>query len=286
MSLSEAPISSRPTGPPMLSLRGIRAGYGAIEVLHGVDLILPAGGILAILGPNGAGKSTLLGTITRTHPVTSGEIRLAGRRINNANPVALARRGICLIPEGRGIFPNLTVRENLRMMTHRGIGRQAIEDRTFAVFPNLRDRGTQIAGTMSGGEQQMLAVARAVASEPALLLLDELSMGLAPRIVDQLYDVVSRLAREGVTILLVEQFAAAVLDIADTAAVMLGGTVVLSGKPSDIRADLGAVYLGEKRAPENRGSQVTGPSTLSMPGEDVKFSVQRLSEVGSRSVVA
>ena len=286
MSSPEVPHSSCSTVPPMLSLRGIRAGYGQIEVLHGVDLTLPAGGILAVLGPNGAGKSTLLGTITRTHPVTSGEIRLAGRRINNANPVALARRGICLIPEGRGIFPNLTVRENLRMMTHRGIDRQAIEDRTFAVFPNLRDRGAQVAGTMSGGEQQMLAVARAVASEPALLLLDELSMGLAPRIVEQLYDVVSRLARDGVTILLVEQFAAAVLDIADTAAVMLGGTVVLSGKPSDIRADLGAVYLGEKRAPQTGGPDATGPSTLSIPAGGAESSTYRLVEAGRRSGIA
>jgi branched-chain amino acid transport system ATP-binding protein len=251
---------------PLLTLRGVRAGYGQIEVLHGIDLTLQAGGILAVLGPNGAGKSTLLHAITRTHPVTAGEIRLAGRRINRADPVALARRGMCLIPEGRGIFPNLTVRENLRMVTHARVGRQTVEERTFTVFPNLRDRGAQLAGTMSGGEQQMLAVARAVASEPALLLLDELSMGLAPRIVEQLYAVVSRLARDGVTILLVEQFAAAVLDIADTAAVMLGGNVVLSGKPSEIRADLGAVYLGAKSVPVSGGPHRTGPAPLPRPG--------------------
>jgi branched-chain amino acid transport system ATP-binding protein len=231
---------------PLLETKGVRACYGQIEVVHGVDLTLPAGGILAILGPNGAGKSTLLRCITGTHPVSDGEIRLAGRRVNGANPVELARRGVCLVPEGRGIFPNLTVRENLQMVTYSGVSRSQVEERAYAVFPKLGQRRTQMAGTMSGGEQQMLAVARAVACEPALLLLDELSMGLAPLIVEQLYDVVRQIASTGVTVLLVEQFAAAVLDVADTALVMVGGEVVLSGAPHDVRTDLATVYLGGK----------------------------------------
>jgi branched-chain amino acid transport system ATP-binding protein len=235
--------------PVMLALRGIRASYGQIEVLHGVDLTLPAGGVMAVLGPNRAGKSTLLRTITGTHPMTEGDIFLAGRRVNGASPVDLARRGVCLIPEGRGIFPNLTVRENLRMATYSGVGRAAIEDRAFEVFPKLSPRRQQLAGTMSGGEQQMLAVARAIAGEPAMLLLDELSMGLAPNIVDQLYEVVRRIAGDGITVLLVEQFAAAVLDVADTVAVMVGGSVALSGTPSDVRGELGSVYLGGAPVP-------------------------------------
>jgi len=232
------------TEAPVLETQGVRACYGQIEVLHGIDLTLPAGGILAVLGPNGAGKSTLLRCITGTHPIKEGEIRLAGRRVNGANPVELARKGVCLVPEGRGIFPNLTVRENLQMVTYSGVSRSKVEERAYAVFPKLGQRRTQLAGTMSGGEQQMLAVARAVASEPALLLLDELSMGLAPLVVEQLYDVVKQIAAGGVTVLLVEQFAAAVLEVADTAVVMVGGEVVLSGAPHDVRVDLANVYLG------------------------------------------
>jgi branched-chain amino acid transport system ATP-binding protein len=249
------------TTTPMIELRGLRAAYGQIEVLHGVDLTLPAGGILAVLGPNGAGKSTMLRAITGAHPPSSGDVLLAGRRVNGVNPVELARRGVCLIPEGRGVFPNLSVRENLQMVTYRGVRRSDVEARAFEVFPKLATRRNQLAGTMSGGEQQMLAVARAVACEPALLLLDELSMGLAPLVVEKLYDVVRQIAADGVTVLLVEQFAAAVLDVADTATVMVGGQVVLSGAPRDVRADLGSVYLGG--APVRPGQDDgAGPSTM------------------------
>ncbi len=229
---------------PMLQLRDIRAGYGAIEVLHGIDLEVPAGGVLAVLGPNGAGKSTMLRIVAGLHPPTSGDYYLAGRRVNGADPVALARAGMCSIPEGRGVFPNLTVKENLQMVTYRGLSRKEVEERAFSYFPRLSERRTQMAGTMSGGEQQMLAVARAIASDPSILLLDELSMGLAPLIVDQLYEAVRAISADGVTILVVEQFAAAVLDVADTAAVMVNGRVVLTGTPSEVEADLSNVYLG------------------------------------------
>jgi branched-chain amino acid transport system ATP-binding protein len=232
-------------GPePMIELRDIRASYGAIEVLHGVNLVLPVGGVLAVLGPNGAGKSTMLRLVCGLHEPTSGDLFLGGRRVNGVDPVSLSRAGLCTIPEGRGIFPNLTVRENLQMVTYRGISRKEVEERAFQYFPRLGERRTQMAGTMSGGEQQMLAVARAIASNPSVLLLDELSMGLAPLIVDQLYEAVRAISADGVTILVVEQFAAAVLDVADTAAVMVNGRVVLTGTPSEIEDDLSDVYLG------------------------------------------
>jgi len=241
---SETSRAGVPANAPMLEVRGLRTGYGQIEVVHGVDLTLPAGGILAILGPNGAGKSTLLRCITGTHPVTEGEILLAGRRVNGANPVELARRGVCLVPEGRGIFPNLTVRENLQMVTYSGVSRSKVEERAYAVFPKLGQRRTQMAGTMSGGEQQMLAVARAVACEPALLLLDELSMGLAPLIVEGLYDTVAEIAERGVSILVVEQFASSALRVADYAAVMQGGRIVATGEPAEIENRLTDLYFG------------------------------------------
>ena len=236
------------TPEPMLELRDIRASYGAIEVLHGLNLSVPAGGVLAVLGPNGAGKSTMLRLVCGLHEPTSGDLLLGGRRVNGVDPVSLARAGLCTIPEGRGVFPNLTVRENLQMVTYRGMSRKAVEERAFSYFPRLSERRTQMAGTMSGGEQQMLAVARAIASDPSVLLLDELSMGLAPLIVDQLYEAVRAISADGVTILVVEQFAAAVLGVADTAAVMVNGRVVLTGTPSEVEADLSEVYLGGEAA--------------------------------------
>ena len=237
-----------PAPEPMLELRGIRAGYGVIEVLHGIDLSVPAGGVLALIGPNGAGKTTTLRIISGLHAMTEGGLFLSGRRINGVDPVALAQVGVCTIPEGRGIFPNLTVKENLQMMTYRGLSRKQIEESVFSHFPKLYERRTQMAGTMSGGEQQMLAVGRALASDPSVLLLDELSMGLAPLIVDQLYEAVRAIVVRGTTIVIVEQFAAAVLDVADHAAVLVNGRIVLSGKPSEIEKGLADAYLGAQPA--------------------------------------
>ncbi|MBX6390323.1 MAG: ABC transporter ATP-binding protein [Frankia sp.] len=233
----------------MVELRGVRACYGKVEVLHGVDLAVPAGQVLAVLGPNGAGKSTLLRVISGLHQPSAGEVLLGGRRTTGADPVDLARRGLCLIPEGRGIFPTLTVRENLWMMTYRGVSRAQVEERAVARFPRLGARLDQPAGTMSGGEQQMLALARAIVSEPAVLLLDELSMGLAPRVVADLYATVRAIADEHVTIIVVEQFAAAVLEVADTAAVLVDGRFVASGRPADIAGQLSGAYLGGASAP-------------------------------------
>jgi branched-chain amino acid transport system ATP-binding protein len=228
----------------VLELRGIRAAYGAIEVIHGVDLEIPVGAIFAVLGPNGAGKSTLLRVVAGLHPPSGGSVVLAGRTVNGARPDDLARSGMCLVPEGRGIFPNLTVAENLRLVTHMGTPLAEVEERTYTRFPRLADRKRQVAGTLSGGEQQMLALARAVATDPAFLLIDELSMGLAPRIVEMLYALVAELAAEGVTVLAVEQFARTILGIASHAVVMATGRVIHSGHPADMAEALSELYLG------------------------------------------
>jgi branched-chain amino acid transport system ATP-binding protein len=228
----------------VLEVRGLRAGYGPIEVLHGIDLDLGAGEVLAVLGANGAGKTTLLSAIAGLIPLTGGEVRMVGRRVDGARTEDLARAGVCLIPEGRGVFPNLTVAEHLRMATHSGRALRDIEAETYERFPRLAERREQLAGTMSGGEQQMLSLARGLATRPALLLLDELSMGLAPLIVEQLYEQVATIAASGVSILVVEQFASTVLGVADRAAVMSTGRIVALGSPQEVEADLGAAYLG------------------------------------------
>jgi branched-chain amino acid transport system ATP-binding protein len=233
-------------GEPLVELRGVRAAYGAIEVLHGVDLVLAPGEVLAVLGPNGAGKSTMLRVLAGLHPLAGGDVFVAGRRVNGASATALARAGLCLIPEGRGVFPNLTVRENLRMAA--GVARRGtaavVEDAAYARFPRLRDRRRQLAGTLSGGEQQMLALARGLATDPAVLVLDELSMGLAPLVVEELYGQVAGLAGSGVAVLVVEQFARVVMGVADRASVLVQGRVTATGTPADIESTLSTAYLG------------------------------------------
>ena len=228
-----------------LELRGVQAAYGTITVLRGVDLEVPYGSLVALLGPNGGGKSTTLRVISGQLATTAGDVFVAGRRINGAAPDELARRGVCLIPEGKGIFPNLSVRENLWMATHIGVSMREIEEVAYSRFPKLGDRRRQLAGTLSGGEQQMLAMARGLATNPALLLLDELSMGLAPIVVEQLYEIVAQVAKEGVSILVVEQFARAVLGIVDWVGIMLRGRITTFGTPADVEAELSTAYLGE-----------------------------------------
>lgn len=229
---------------PLVELRGVHAAYGRIEVLHGVDLELPAGTVLALLGPNGAGKSTTLKVLGGLVAATKGCVHLAGRHVNGTEPNALARAGLAMIPEGRGVFPRLTVHENLRMASHSGVDTATIEERAYERFPRLGERRNQLAGTMSGGEQQMLALARGLATDPAVLVLDELSMGLAPLIVSELYELVAQVAATGVSILVVEQFARTVLGVADRAAIMVGGRITAEGRPSEIEAELASAYLG------------------------------------------
>ena len=229
---------------PILELIGVRAAYGRIEVLRGVDLTVPRGAVVALLGANGAGKTTLLRVISGLMPPTEGDIHLAGMHISNATPEELTRAGMCMVPEGRGVFPNLTVEENLWLASYSGVPTDKILTESYARFPRLKERRRQLAGSLSGGEQQMLSLARSLASNPALLLLDELSMGLAPLIVEGLYDTVAEIAEQGVSILVVEQFASSALRVADYAAVMQGGRVVASGEPPEIRDRLSELYFG------------------------------------------
>jgi len=230
--------------PPSIAIAGIRAAYGRIEVLHGVDLVVPPGSVFALLGPNGAGKSTLLKVISGRMRPTSGQVVIGDKPVGKSSPEKLVRAGVCAVPEGRGIFPNLTVRENLLIWTYRGgLDAGDVEDKTFAAFPRLKERRRQMAGTLSGGEQQMLAISRALVTDPSVLLLDELSMGLAPLIVGELYEMVDSLARRGMTILLVEQFVTTALSVATRAAIMLHGRIEQEGTPAEMaEAALGA-YL-------------------------------------------
>jgi branched-chain amino acid transport system ATP-binding protein len=229
---------------PLFELAGIRAAYSGIEVLHGVDLAVPAGTVVALLGANGAGKSTTVKVGAGLLAPTAGTVRVAGHDVTGVPSHALARIGVCTIPEGRGVFPNLTVRENLWMATQVRGTLAEVEDVAYARFPRLGDRRTQLAGTLSGGEQQMLALSRALVGDPAVLLLDELSMGLAPIVVGQLYEIVAQVAAGGISILVVEQFARAVLGIADRAAVMVNGEIAHVGTPDELRSDLSNAYLG------------------------------------------
>jgi branched-chain amino acid transport system ATP-binding protein len=230
--------------PPIFELRDIRAGYGPIEVVHGISLEVPVGAVVALLGPNGGGKTTLLNVCAGTLVPSAGEVRFDGAPITPMSADGRARRGLCTVPEGRGIFPNLSVRENLLMATQVGVPMDRIEEVAYAQFPRLAERRKQLAGTLSGGEQQMLALARAFATDPKLLLLDELSMGLAPMVVSQLYDKVRELASGGLSILLVEQFARTALPIADAAAVVLQGVIAHQGSPAEMEEALSASYLG------------------------------------------
>jgi branched-chain amino acid transport system ATP-binding protein len=231
---------------PAVELIDVTAGYGRIEVLHGLSFTVPAGSVFALLGPNGAGKTTTLKVVDGRHKPSAGCVHIGGRHVNGASPEGLTRAGVCAIPEGRGIFPNLTVAENLRMMTHaRGdLSYRHVQDKVFTHFPILGERRAQVAGTLSGGQQQMLAVSRAIVTDPSLLLVDELSMGLAPLIVEELYRVLRDLAEEGMAILIVEQFARTALAIAEYAAVMVQGRIQAVGQPADLTDDVAAAYLG------------------------------------------
>jgi branched-chain amino acid transport system ATP-binding protein len=230
--------------PPAIVIEGIHAAYGRIEVLHGVDLVVPPGSVFALLGPNGAGKSTLLKVVGGRMRPSAGQVVIGDRPVGKTPPEKLARTGLCAVPEGRGIFPNLTVRENLRVWTYRGgLSAKDVEDKTFAAFPRLKERRRQMAGTLSGGEQQMLAISRALVTDPEVLLLDELSMGLAPLIVGELYELVGTLAAQGMTVLLVEQFVTMALSVATRAAIMVHGRIQQEGTPQEMADAALSVYL-------------------------------------------
>jgi branched-chain amino acid transport system ATP-binding protein len=230
--------------PPGITVSGVRAAYGRIEVLHGVDLVVPPGSVFALLGPNGAGKSTLLKVVSGRMRPSAGEVLIGDQAVGKRSPEKLTKAGMCAIPEGRGVFPNLTVRENLAIWTYRGgVSAKDVEDKTYAAFPRLKERRKQMAGTLSGGEQQMLAISRALVTDPSVLLLDELSMGLAPLIVSELYELVASLASRGMTVLLVEQFVTTALSVATRAAIMVHGRVQQEGTPREMADAALHVYL-------------------------------------------
>jgi branched-chain amino acid transport system ATP-binding protein len=232
--------------PPALELTDVEAGYGDMPALFGVDMVVPTGSVTAVLGPNGAGKSTSLRVVAGIMKPWGGSVRLNGRDVTGRSVRALARDGLCLVLEGRGIFPTLTVRENLLVQTHlRGRGTAGqIEEIAYGRFPVLRQRRNQLAGTMSGGEQQMLALSRVLTTNPSVILLDEISMGLAPKVVEELFGVVRQLAADGMTVLLVEQLAQGALGIADYVYVLNHGKVRSVGQPADVRDTIARSYLG------------------------------------------
>jgi branched-chain amino acid transport system ATP-binding protein len=230
--------------PPVLEVTGLRAGYGRTVVLRDVTLCAPAGQVTALLGPNGAGKSTLLRAICGFLPATRGDVRLFGDDVTTLTPHRRFAKGLCHVPEGRGVFRSLTVRENLTMQCGKGSADDAI-DRATTAFPILRERLKQTAGTLSGGQQQMLAMAAAYVRDPRLVLVDEASLGLAPIVVDEIFGFLQRLTTEGSSLLLVDQFATRVLGIASTAYVLRRGELVYQGTAKELLdSDLFGRYVG------------------------------------------
>lgn len=227
-----------------LEINHIEAGYDGTPVLRGVDLVVPEGSVVALLGPNGAGKTTLLRTICGLLPVTAGEVRVDGEDISGWPAHRRALAGIGHVPEGRGIFRNLTVRENLKLQA-RSLSEAEVIERAVAAFPILGERLTQVAGTLSGGQQQMLALVRAYVEKPRFLLLDEVSMGLAPVVIDEIFSFLSGLATQGTGLLLVEQYVTRALALSDLVFVLSGGEISFAGEPSELDEDeLFSQYLG------------------------------------------
>ncbi|HKH88414.1 MAG TPA: ATP-binding cassette domain-containing protein [Acidimicrobiales bacterium] len=228
-----------------IALDGVRAGYGGIEVLHDVAFAAEPGEVRALLGPNGAGKSTLLRVMSGRLPMHGGTLVVDQHPVRKPRPERLTAAGMCCIPEGRGVFPNLTVEEHLTLWAGRGRPeRKAMMEAAAARWPVLGTRRGQLAGSLSGGERQMLALSRALRPGVRALICDELSMGLAPRIVEELYEFIGGLARGGVTVVVVEQFAEMALRVATGASVLVGGRIRLSGSPDEVRAGLHDAYLG------------------------------------------
>lgn len=234
----------------LLHVSGLRSGYvPGVDVITDVSLSIGRGEVVALLGRNGAGKSTLIRTLSGQLRARAGTVRMGDTDLSAATAGRIVRAGIATVPEGRRVFATMTVQENLilgRYSRRRGLFAAADLDRVFTIYPRLAERRAQLAGTLSGGEQQMLAMGRALMAEPRLMLLDEPSMGLAPMLIEGVFDMIDRLARTGMTILLVEQNAASALDVADRAYVLERGNIVQSGTAEDLSrsADVRAHYLG------------------------------------------
>ncbi|MCX4404725.1 MULTISPECIES: ABC transporter ATP-binding protein [unclassified Streptomyces] len=237
------------TGSPLLAVRDLTVRYGASQALRDVTFEVPPNSALAVLGPNGAGKSTLARALSGLVPAAAGSFALDGRDLTGQPPDAIRRAGLVHLPEGRGVFPTLTVLENLRMATAGDRrGRPAALERAFEIFPVLRERRRQAAVTLSGGEQQMLSLARALTADPRLVIADELSLGLAPKMVDVVFESLRRARAAGVAVVMIEQFASRALDFADRCLVLRRGSVAWAGDAGLAGPELLRRYLGEATA--------------------------------------
>jgi branched-chain amino acid transport system ATP-binding protein len=234
----------------LLKITGLKVAYGGIQAVKGVDFEVREGELVTLIGSNGAGKTTTMKAITGTLPLKEGDIEYLGKSIRGKGAWDLVKQGLAMVPEGRGVFTRMTITENLQMGAHIRTDKPEIAvdmDKVFTIFPRLKERRDQLAGTMSGGEQQMLAMGRALMSRPKVLLLDEPSMGLSPIMVDKIFEVVREVYAQGVTILLVEQNASRALQIADRGYVMESGLITMSGESKQMLSDpkVRAAYLGE-----------------------------------------
>ena len=269
---------------PLLQVENLTVRYGEIVAVRDLSFSVARGELVALLGPNGAGKSSTLRAVSGLLRPAAGSVRFKGGRVDRLGAERLARLGMAHVPEGRGIFPDLTVRENLRMPT-RGLSRQRVDaalERVHAYFPRLAERAEQLAGTLSGGEQQQLVIGRALMVTPELLLLDEMSLGLAPTIVEQLFDILRRINAEGVAVLLVEQYVGPALAIADSAIVLEKGSVRVSGRAQALAADAAVVqasYLGAAGEGLERPA-LTGPAfSETLPVRLPSTALRRLEEL-------
>jgi branched-chain amino acid transport system ATP-binding protein len=237
------------TTQPLLEVIGLKVAYGGIQAVKGVSFEVHQGELVSLIGANGAGKTTTLKAITGTQPAADGEIRFMGRSVKGQGSWDLVKQGLVMVPEGRGVFARMTITENLLMgaFVRDDAEIEADIDKVFGVFPRLEERRAQLAGTMSGGEQQMLAMGRALMARPKVLLLDEPSMGLSPIMVDKIFEVIGNFHREGTTILLVEQNASRALQLATRGYVMDSGEITMSGEAKTLLNDpkVRAAYLGE-----------------------------------------
>jgi branched-chain amino acid transport system ATP-binding protein len=249
-SSSTAPAAATAGNGVLLRVVGLKVAYGGIQAVKGVSFEVFEGELVSLIGANGAGKTTTLKAVTGTQPAAGGEIEYMGRSIRGQGPWDLVKQGLVMVPEGRGTFTRMTITENLQMgaFVRNDVADIALDmDRVFTIFPRLKERRNQLAGTMSGGEQQMLAMGRALMARPKVLLMDEPSMGLSPIMVDKIFEVVNDIHRQGTTILLVEQNASRALQLASRGYVMDSGEVTMSGDAKALLADpkVRAAYLGE-----------------------------------------
>jgi branched-chain amino acid transport system ATP-binding protein len=238
------------TGKTLLKVTGLKVSYGGIQAVKGVDFEVHEGELVSLIGSNGAGKTTTMKAITGTLPIAGGDIEYLGQSIRGQGPWDLVKQGLAMVPEGRGVFTRMSIIENLQMGAYIRDDKEGIEadiEKMFAIFPRLKERKDQLAGTMSGGEQQMLAMGRALMSRPKVLLMDEPSMGLSPIMVDKIFEVVRDVFAQGVTVLLVEQNASRALSIANRGYVMESGIITMTGDAKQMLNDpkVRAAYLGE-----------------------------------------